>query len=507
MPIVISKAFKKKIADANSIESDKVEDRLWTKSGELCHLCDGELNRTADQIHIDHDKPENDGGSAEFDNLHLAHASCNKFKADHRSIDVRPFLKFKRFHQEHEGSLNFSEAQEYFGVKPKPVVIERKGKTATFHLPDGTKPSAAVFAENVSGKSIEYCFVDLPLTALWNDEDVQPRKIKINHLFLIASDLRTNPLHEQPTCRLISTGAQWKLALFDGQHKALAKALNGNLATTYKVYLDLNREQATTLVNSIQAKIKKLPLTPFELVAKMSDELRDRFAAYESEVGTGVSEAGFVEWTPASERTRAKSEISSAVIDEFLKSGDVQITELIQGHPDASSQLPLVRESAFQNKFLKQLLHCTPLPKQFSGEELREARQRERVNLTRALNLFFDNAFAPTKEGASQLQKDAAKRMTYQASLEYIAELLRKIILIRVVPTTEELAFVEKPISEKQWTQIGKDIKRLCTHPIWTAKLDASPKTRAVKDALEKNTGARQAFAAMGLTPGYCVGI
>src|SRR5262245_35809954 len=148
------------------------------------------------------------------------------------------------------------------------MTLERKSKSATFSLPDGSKPTVPVFSEAVSDRAVEYCFADLPLSALWNDNEVQPRKIKLNHLFSIATDLRMNPLHEQPTCRVISNGTQGKLALFDGQHKALAKALNGSLTATYKIYLNLTREQATTLVNSIQAKIKKLPLTPFELVAK-----------------------------------------------------------------------------------------------------------------------------------------------------------------------------------------------------------------------------------------------
>lgn len=505
MPIAISKSLKKKISEANGVDQETVEDLLWQKSAEKCHLCDGELNKTSDQIQIDHDTPENEGGSAKFENLHLAHASCNKFKADHKSTNVRAYLKFKRVYQEHGSSMDFAGAQKYFSVQPQKLTIERKGESATFHLPDGTKPTVAVLSETVSGQPIEYCFVDLPLGALWNDEEVQPRKIKINHLFLIATDLKTNPLHEQPACRLVVSGSQHKLALFDGQHKALAKALNGLLTVTYKVYMNLGREQATVLVNSIQAKIKKLPLTPFELVAKMSDEWRDRFTRYENEFGPDVSEAGFVEYTPSEDRARAKSEISAAVMNEFLTSGDVEITELIHGHRDASSVLPLVKEGAFQTKFLKKLLHCSPLPKEFSGEALRDARQREKVNLTRALNLLFDQAFAPAKEGASENQKEAARRMIYQASLEYIAELLRKIFNNRVAPSDEDLAFLDKTISEKQWAQIAKDIKRLCTHPIWTAKLELSAKTRAVNEAFQKNTGGRQAFMRVGLTPGYCV--
>ena len=69
--------------------------------------------------------------------------------------------------------------------------------------------------------------------------------------------------------------------MFDGQHKTVANWLMGRDTVVAKIYLNLEEVQAIELVNSIQAKIKKLPLSAFELAAKMSDEWQTHWQRYE----------------------------------------------------------------------------------------------------------------------------------------------------------------------------------------------------------------------------------
>ena len=104
----------------------------------------------------------------------------------------------------------------------------------------------------------------------------------------------------------------------------------GRTSVTAKVYLDMTTAQANELVNSIQAKIKKLPLSPFELAGKMADEWENKFTEYEEAVGTSaVSEAGFLAWLPQTERARGKAALQSALVQNVPSLTDLRITSYV----------------------------------------------------------------------------------------------------------------------------------------------------------------------------------
>lgn len=502
MGITLSKALKKDIAATNGVAADAVEEEVWSRSSKRCFLCEGELNRAADSIEVDHDRPQSEGGTHEFSNLCLAHAPCNRFKRNNESRDVRPYLKFKRFYEENGSRLNFATAQTYFAMGPVPVHVTRQKEKATFELPIG-KSVVPVFSEKVGNKEFEYCFVDLRLDCVTNDTEVQPRDIKLNHVFSIASDLRINPLHEQPACRL-ELGA---LRLFDGQHKALGKALVGSLVCTYKVYLDLSRADATVLVNSVQSKIRKLPLTPFELAAKLTDELRDQLDEYQERAGQDkASEEGFIASLSPKDRPRAKSAIEAERIDAVMKAADLEFVTMIEmkgNKPDGLS----IKETTFQNKVLKKLLVTRPLPSSFQGEQMRQARDREINNVVKALNILYEVVYSIVEDGTpSEDDKTRAERIARQSSLEYVSGLIRRIVQQYVVPSVPEFTFLERTITEDSWAKIKNDIVRLAQHPIWTADLSQSAKTRRIQDSLSKNQDS-DAFLAVMLTAGYCAGL
>lgn len=502
MVISVSGILKKEIGAANQIAPDTVEEELWSHSSHSCYLCEGELNRASDAIEVDHKVPQAEGGGHEFGNLRLAHLSCNRFKKNNNSDLVAPYLRLKRFYEENKSILTFEKAQVYFKQSGEAVFIDVGADSATFEMPSGKKAKVPVFKEKLDGKSVSYCFVDLSLSCLRNDKDVQPRDVKINHLWAIAQDLRINPLHEQPACRWDGKN----LLIFDGQHKALAKALNGQFNATYKVYLDLNRADATVLVNSVQAKIKKLPLSPFELAAKLTDELRDALVVYEADVGPdAVSEEGFVKSLDPKDRGRAKSAIEAHRIDAIMKSTDLEMIEIVETKGQVIKGALSVKETLFQNKVLKSLLYARPLPSSYVGEGVRKAREREVVNIVKILNIFYELGFTPAKTSGVDEDRERARRLNTQASWSYVCDILRQIAMHRVVTSSNDVVFLEKDISEEQWKLISEDIGRLVDHPIWRADLKQSLKTKAVGDAMSKNQGAELAFKNVGLTNGYCV--
>lgn len=491
-------------------QRDGIEEYLWAKSGGRCHLCETAMNPASDSIEADHDDPRVAGGTTDRDNLWLAHVACNRAKRDHPSIDVRPYMKLRAFFASSGHVLRYDGVLPHFGITPQPSKMDDLGDQARFYLPDSTDVVVPVYSEHngTGNREFRYVFLQVPREALHNDEEVQPRTLKLPQVWAIYSDVQVNPLHEPPSCRLVPArnGFVW-LALFDGQHKAVATWMKGDAVVVVKVYLDLTKDEANYLVNSIQAKIKKLPLSPFELSAKLSEEWMTRLDEYRGTVGPEeASEAGFIAWLDTSERTRAKGAFEAALTRELIAAPDLALTKFVHRAGLPKSEETLITETQFSNKVLKRLLHTSPLEE--TGERGEELRVRERENIIRVLNILDELVFEP--EGAnggelSENQLERRRRMIYQGSLSYISDLL-KALHRQLLALEPERAFLDKNPTEEHEGLIRQAIQRIVDHPIWTADFDLSSKTKAVRDALSKNQDVERAFSAVGLKLGYVVG-
>ena len=508
MALKISASLKKSIANERALTPSDVEDYVWEHKPHACFLCGGELNRASDAIELDHHDPVGEGGTDDWDNLNLTHASCNRYKRDHSSIEVRPHLRFKRFWDEKSGAVNFKAAKEFYNLKETDIYIkfDESSRIAEISTEIGIQ-KVPVFSELVSSGELNFLFAEIPVSAVKNDDKIQPRNININHLLAIASDLATNPLHEQPCCRIIGGGEKKSLLLFDGQHKAVAELLRDRKSVVFKVYLNLNEQSAVRLVNSIQSQIKKLPLTPFELAAKMSDEVARQVADYEEDVGSlQVSEAGFINWLDPADRSRAKQGISSAVIDRVIGDEQLAFKAIIERKGIKIEGPVSLKEAAFQSNILKRMLFTKPLPTDFAGEKMKAARTREATNVIRLLNMIFERGFVvqPDKEPSTEGKR--IERLAYQASLSYMSMIFTQLMASMIYPTNSEQTFLEKDIKDEVWDRMASYIERFFAHPVWTGDLTKGDKAKAVQDALSKNQNYEAAFREVGLTGGYCAG-
>lgn len=483
-------------------ERASLETELWAKSSGLCFLCGRPLNKATDDIECDHHIPESEGGLTTLANLNLVHRQCNRFKRNAGSGDVRPYLKFRAFLDDRKHGVRYGECLPYFGVTPKHSHIEfPSDNEIEIHFPNGTQAVVPILVEKRQNKLYRFAFASVPIDAIFNDDAVQPRTVKPNHVYSILLDLARNPLHEAPSCRVeMDSQGKAKLLMFDGQHKTLATWLIGDKEVTMKLYLDFDQASATELVNSIQAKIKKLPLSPFELSAKLSDEWSQKLEQYETEVGdANASEAGFIAWLPSTERSRAKSAFKAALNQSFLAHPDLDILSQVAKSGDQSA-IGKISENVFKTKILDILLYQHPLAE--AGEEMVQLRETERKNVVEVLNAFSQLAF--DDDGSPQATV-RIKRISYQSSLEYASKLLRGAVKHFISPGDDK-AFLEKAPTEEQWKRIKEAIKRLVEHKVWTAEFDTAD-MKAVELALSKNQGAEAAFAKAGLTLGFVVGV
>lgn len=502
MGIQISNALKKKLPEN---EREGIEKALLDKSGGLCFLCGQKLIESTEKLVADHDIPESLEGETSLHNLNLIHDSCNSFKRNHPTIDVRPYLKLREKIRMKGGFLKYDEAVSLLNIKPQPSDVLIKENTVEITTPDGVCRSSPLFSETNKEGTFRFAFFELPANAIFNDDECQPRTVKVLHLWQIYSDINRNPLHEAPACRLVKVKGSvqsHQLSLFDGQHKALSFWVAGRDTVAVKVYLDLTKEQAVKLVNSVQSKIKKLPLSPFELSAKMADEWQERVGRYEAAVGTvDASEAGFLKWVETDERARAKSALEDAILESIVQDDQLKLKKLV-AKPGEAKEAGKFTEAAFRNKVLKPLVHMAPLTENFVDSQ--KSRERELNNVVKLLNILYEKSFGLAHQSAQD--EIRVKRLSYQSSINFTSGMLRKLVGYRLA-TAEPRQLLDKEPDAETWANIDADVARFLAHPLWTAAFDGSQKMKAVQDALTKNQDAEQAFGAVGLKLGYVAGV
>jgi hypothetical protein len=453
-------------------------------------------------------KPRAEGGADDRDNLVLVHSACNRSKRENPSVDVRPYLRIKVFFASRGELLKYDAVLPHFAIEPQPSKVEDKGDVIKVYFADGSEAEALVHIDtNAGGRSFRYIFVSAPRSSLLNDADVQPRSLKLGQVWAIYSDIQINPLHEPPSCRLVQApdGYQW-LALFDGQHKTVASWMSAKETVCAKVYLDLTTPEANYLVNSIQAKIKKLPLSSFELAAKLSEEWQARFEDYRrNKEADQISEQGFVQFLEPGERNRARGACEAALIQEVIEHPDLTMKKYVHRAGQVKTTNTLITETQFTNKVLKRLLHTALLEE--AGETGERMRLRERKTIVQALNILAELAFEP-ESGAAELtdhQLERRRRMIYQSALSYISDQIRGLHEY-VFAVEAGRGFLEKDATPDHEARIRDGIRRIAEHPVWTAELDLSEKMKAVRDALSKNQDFEKAFSDVGLKRGYVVG-
>lgn len=504
MPFNIRVGLLKKLPATEQGTAEEVGQALYDRQGGLCNLCSGAMNVASEVLQADHDVPESEGGPTTLDNLRLTHVECNKSKRNLSTTQVRPYLKLRRFVRDKGGRIKYDSVTEHFEIVPVPTKVTVDESVATLDFGDGSRSVAPVWSEMVDGSEVRYSYVRVPRVALYNDGEVQPRNVRYDHAFLIYQDMLKNPLHEPPACRLGAKDASGlqPLLMFDGQHKTIASWMLGREHVVVKLYLDMTKQAAVFLVNSIQSKIKKLPLSAFEVAAKMDDEFQGRVEEYEEHCAAGgkvASEDGFIQWMPAGqERNRAKQAFKSALEQRAL--GDLNFH--LRDYVDGALATGTLTESMVKSKVVDAMLSFTPLKVGFY--ESTNMREDEVANLVWMWNLLVDE-LASVGGGSAPPQEvvdEARRRLFKQESLQYVSTLLKQ-LYVREMMRTDDALFGTP--DEAARSKIEAGIRNICAHPVWTADLQKREEMKAVDDALSKNQGGKVAFERAALDLAWVV--
>lgn len=340
MPLKISRKIK------NELPSDvkaALETTLRSRPQE-CYLCGCQYNTESDDLECDHIIPRAQGGETSLDNLCVVHKSCNRFKQDLPIDLVRPFLTFQ---SKTKDPLYLDSALSYFKLTPHTPNYKYKLSKITLSF-DDIEAHGEIFKEPYGKSSYReknqkgeysFCYVELPFDWIQNDDEVQPRMIYYKHVWNIYKDLSKNPLHEAPCLRLKQINSSTcKLLMFDGQHKTISALLSGYKKLVFKLYLDLEKEEANILVNSIQDQLTKQGLNIVESANKFASEFESQWNDYKQKVGEeNASESGFTKDLPKTDRPRAKKALKAQLQKEFFN--DPEISELSNWLTDKKKQV------------------------------------------------------------------------------------------------------------------------------------------------------------------------
>ncbi|MGH2462002.1 MAG: hypothetical protein ACRDFZ_00050, partial [Candidatus Limnocylindria bacterium] len=119
------------------------------------------------------------------------------------------------------------------------------------------------------------------------------------------------------------------------------------------------------------------------------------------------------------------------------------------------------------------------------------------------LNTLVDMTLTPSagEPELSPARAGAAKRMLYQSALSFVSELLKKVF--NHYTMVDELGLTR--LTDLQKSEIQKAIARIANHPVWSEPYSRDGGMEAVKNALERNQEAKQAFETVGLDLAYAV--
>jgi hypothetical protein len=509
--IQISTSLKNQITDQNF--KDNIEDMLIQKSGGRCFLCAKEFNYATDLIHADHDIPISRGGTTDYNNLNLAHESCNKFKNDNPSLQVKKFLPFRNYLESNPGKFD-TVTNIFFKIQPKEVVTFLTGPDSIqLQFSNGTQTKElAIYEERKpNGHVFKYVFTQVPVSTIFND-NVQPRVMKSSHVFKIFQDLHTNPLHEPSSARLQNepiNGEKNRLLMFDGQHKTVAKMLvsEGNKSfIDLKIYLNLSQTEANVLVNTIQAKIIKLGLTKSEFAAKMGDEFRNEFDKYEeycAKNNLAQTEDGFINFSDKEKQINNKKTLLQARLNDIIKQDTFafKILEFVEGNSTLKDKKSKIKETTFINKLVVPLLYSKPLKTPINNDE---SRTLERENINLILNLFYEIClqYDPTTVTDDELEK--IYRLKSQSTLNLFVYLIKSCYRHLLVEPDDPEVLTKKSLNDIK-LKLEKAVKKFSDHPIWIQSVNSTPKVTNFFNTLQKNGSLIEIAETMKLNLAYLV--
>ena len=519
MPYKINKRFIKELPEGEKHYGtvEELGEYLYRGQSGACALCQDEMIKAAEApaeaMVVDHDLPEIRGGKIELSNIQLVHNVCNSVKSDLTTSEVKPYCRFRRHLMKLKGSPQYGDVLKHFDIKLSRTEVDIKPNTMIWVFGDKSKEHSKISIDSSvhREKTHRFTYVEIPKNTLWNDEEVQPRSIYDKQIRDIFHDLIQNPLHEPPSCRLSEKDSDGlrKILMFDGQHKTICYWLHGNEKIVVKVYLDITRDEATYLVNSVQSKIGKLKLSVFELASKMEQEYQDKLAVYLrscGESGTEPSENGFITWTPAVDQPRTRDALKEALFISVLEHDDFHFKHFVRPSGERKKKDDIrITQIQMKKKVFNELCTQKPLEQPFTDSET--LRQIEVNNIIWLTNCLVDRLADPDPAGIngelSAAQVTARTRFFTGAILKFTSGLVQQMYYYVKMRRGDRGGGMFLELDDNEKEILEEAIETLCSHDAWTCDWDENDEMKALKIAVDENRFVDEGYEGVAMDLAY----
>lgn len=465
------------------------EKREVLKQRPYCFICEKPVSEeNIPELHFDHIRALEAGGSNDLANFAGVHKKCHKGKGTKSLEDYKEEL---RLDKEFSSLLKFTDVHDKLNPTDEriQVNIDYERRKITF----GDNSVAQL--HRCPNTKLWYFYHQIPRRYLASDVEVQPRGLEQKRLRDLAMNLSRNFQLSPTVCRLIISERQ--IRVFDGQHKATAQAVgNQNDVVDCKVFIDPPLEMVRRVVVEGHGPLRQQEFKTSELYKKLASNYEELLSKWQDEhPDKSISEA---ELPQALSKTKKEVErdIVAFITESIYEDTDGKLVVDFVNLGKKPGKLPLNYDMfAWWVKLLiKKPLVNEPMD---SDQNFRED---ERKNIIKFFDFAAENylqgKWAPENPDNTEFKK--IRRLFYRASFREWTKLIRDSLRIIMYLPPEEPVFY-RTISPDIWNRIEAICRKLITHPIW---MDPNPMVETTFNSNVQRDVA-ELFKTQGLNPQF----
>ncbi len=464
-----------------------------------CFICGKEIDLEvhASRIEIDHVEPTKIGGKDGPENFAVTHDWCNRTKQASDLRVARILVSFDDIAEsiyEENRSPNLGDVlSEYGGAKYRlPVKIEdTKFKTSFSEIGENNVISTPIYEDKISG--FHSIFLSVPIEYLHHDDRINPRAIGKNLRKLIEEFHRRRPqLHIALGWIDTSNGANIRVRIFDGQHKAAAQILLGVRRLLVRVFVDPDADTLLTTNTHAGTTLRQVAFDKSVQRSLGSSLLADRMTRYRHDLGRAEDDESFSERDLVNHFRGEGREMRRYILDWVRNSitthSDNELRDYID-YGGRGTEMPL-SYSTIEKTFYSFFLYSDVLETSFNYklEEGINPRNLEIEQIVRLMNTIarkvyvgmFDHALGTRRiENNIQKGKDIpephlrsfrmAKEEIIYNWLRYVRQIVQSYFITTGQPINERKIF-QYQIPETCWDNIDNFMEALIRLPLWVNK-------------------------------------
>jgi HNH endonuclease len=474
--------------------------QLLDMQGHKCFIGEEPLDPDVDKIEVDHIIPRAKGGKDDENNYAAVCERHNRTKSDSDLRIARCLAKYEEIKEAHapEGPNrpNLGDFLAAFGGGKCLLRMSRSGDrlTCSAEGQNNSRFETNVYKDKLS--TLEYAFMLLPIEDIHHDSRINPRAVGPRIRGLISEFLDGNPqLHVALAWGTLKNG-QIKVAIFDGQHKAVAQMLLGVRKFAVRLFI-CSSEKDEKILENVLLEANTHAGTTLRQIA--FDQATQRFLgsqlywekidAYKTQRQRPPDDLSFSEQDLVSFFRGERREVARYILDD-LRIGIIHHPQnKLKDYVEFSGkegEKPL-SYSTIEKTVFSLFINKAPLslPLNFKLEIGENPRQLEKDQIVRLLNVIAETIYIGKYDfdvGANRVEERLRKgdsipdphlravRMSREEVLYnvlwYIKNLVKRNFLMRGQVVDDSELF-DRTFPEELWSLISKLMSNIANLPVW----------------------------------------